>query len=144
MLISHQPSALLPTIRSRCRMLRLSPLSPDDMAHALSQANIDLGENGDAATLAALSGGSVGEAVRLINLGGVAMYRELVSIAGTMPRLDRARALKLAEAAATRGAEERFDLLLGLTDLFLARLARAGALGPLFGGLSPYSPWHGS
>jgi len=130
LLVTHQPSRLLPTIRSRCRMLRLAPLSPDDMARALSQAGVDLGEDGDAATLAALSGGSVGEAVRLINLGGVEMYRELVAIAGTMPRLDRARALKLAEAAATRGAEDRFELLLGLTDLFLARLARAGALGP--------------
>ena len=60
-------------------MLRLSPLSPDDMARALAQAGVDHARSdADAATLAALSGGSVGDAVRLINLGGVAMYRELV------------------------------------------------------------------
>src|SRR6056297_174694 len=128
LLVSHQPSGLLPTIRSRCRELRLAPLSPPDIAQALAQAGIDPGD--DAAALAELSAGSVGEAVRLINLGGVKMYCEIVGIVGSVPRLDRPRALKLAEAAATRGAEGKLDLLLGLTDLFLARLARGGALGP--------------
>ncbi len=127
LLISHQPSRLLPTIRSRCRELRLSPLSAGDMAAALTQADIDAPEN--AAALAELSGGSVGEAVRLINLGGLKLYAELVALIGTLPQLDRARALKLAEAAATRGAEDRLDLLFGLTDLLLARLARSGAVG---------------
>jgi len=128
LLVSHQPSRLLPTIRSRCRELRLAPLGAQDMAEALEQAGI--APEADATALAELSAGSVGEAVRLINLGGVAMYREIVEIASTMPRLDCARAIRLAEAAATRGAEDKLDLLLGLTDLFLARLARGGALGP--------------
>jgi len=128
LLVSHQPSRLLPTIRSRCRELRLAPLGVQDMAAALEQAGI--APDADATALAELSAGSVGEAVRLINLGGVAMYREIVELAATMPRLDRARALRLADAAATRGAEEKLDLLLGLTDLFLARLARGGAMGP--------------
>ena len=34
----HQPSRLLPTIRSRCRELRLGPLGPDDLAAALHAA----------------------------------------------------------------------------------------------------------
>ena len=38
LLISHQPSRLLPTIRSRCRTLRLSELSPQNLAAALAQA----------------------------------------------------------------------------------------------------------
>ena len=32
LLVSHQPNRLLPTIRSRCRELRLAPLAPDDLA----------------------------------------------------------------------------------------------------------------
>ncbi|MGQ3489079.1 DNA polymerase III subunit delta' [Roseovarius pacificus] len=128
LLVSHQPSRLLPTIRSRCRELRLGPLNTQDMAQALAQAGVDPGA--DAGALAELSAGSVGEAVRLINLGGVKMYHEIVGIVASMPRLDRPRALKLAEVAATRGAGDKLDLLLGLTDLFLARMARGGALGP--------------
>ena len=127
LLVSHQPSGLLPTIRSRCRELRLSPLSSGDMAAALVQAGVEA--DGQAGALAELSGGSVGDAVRLINLGGLGIYAELVALFAGLPRLDRARALKLAEAAATRGAEDRLDLLFTLIDLLLARLARAGAAG---------------
>lgn len=127
LLISHQPSRLLPTIRSRCRTLRLSPLSPDDMAAALDQAGAEI--TAPPEHLAALAGGSVGEALRLLNLGGMEIYAELVGLLDTLPRLDRPRALRLAEAAATRGAAARFDLLLTLVDTVLARLARTGATG---------------
>jgi DNA polymerase-3 subunit delta' len=41
-LISHQPSGLLPTIRSRCRMLRFEPLSSPDLLAALTQAELTL------------------------------------------------------------------------------------------------------
>ncbi|SEM20256.1 DNA polymerase-3 subunit delta' [Roseovarius azorensis] len=127
LLVSHQPSGLLPTIRSRCRTLRLVPLEPPDMAQALEQVGI--ASDGDPAALAELSGGSVGAAVRLINLGGLKIYGELMGLMESLPRLDRARALKLAESVAMRGAEERLDLLFSLTDLMLARLARSGAMG---------------
>ncbi|MBR9844334.1 MAG: DNA polymerase III subunit delta' [Rhodobacteraceae bacterium] len=126
-LISHQPSRLLPTIRSRCRELRLTPLSPEDMQQALMQAGAD--ERAETPALAALSAGSVGEAMRLMRLGGLEMYAEIVAIYAGDRGPDRPRALKLAEAAATRGAEDRFDLLLTMFDTFLARLARTGATG---------------
>ncbi|MBU2941883.1 DNA polymerase III subunit delta' [Shimia thalassica] len=124
LLISHQPSRLLPTIRSRCRELRLSALKADTMHMALVQADASEGES---PALAALSAGSVGEAVRLTRLGGLPMYQEIVSIFATLPGLDRPRAMKLAEAAAARGAADKFELLLTLIDVFLARLARTGA-----------------
>ena len=125
LLVSHQPTRLLPTIRSRCRVLRLSPLDPDAMGQALTLAGVDMGA--DMTALAELSAGSVGEAVRLTNLGGLKIYAELVAIFSELPTLDRSRALKLAEAAAMRGAQDKYDLLLGLIDLLMARLARAGA-----------------
>src|SRR5688572_5656758 len=37
-LVSHSPERLLPTIRSRCRLLRLARLEPDAMASALRSA----------------------------------------------------------------------------------------------------------
>ncbi|QYX55938.1 DNA polymerase III subunit delta' [Roseovarius sp. SCSIO 43702] len=126
LLVSHAPARLLPTIRSRCRELRLLPLSPDDMARALAQAGV---ETDSAEALAALAAGSVGEAVRLANLGGLDLYAELLAIVGSLPRLDRPRALALADTVAARGAEDRLDLLLSLLDVLLARLARTGATG---------------
>ncbi len=127
-LIAHQPARLLPTIRSRCRELRLTPLGPQDLADALTQAGGEVAPN-DRAALAELSAGSVGEAFRLTNLDGLKLYAALTRLFATLPRLDRPQALSMAELAAGRGQAETFDLLVTLIDLFLARLARHGATG---------------
>ncbi|MBB3996061.1 DNA polymerase-3 subunit delta' [Sulfitobacter undariae] len=125
-LISHQPSGLLPTIRSRCRTLPLRTLDAAEVAEAMAQAEVQAA-NTDA--LAALSGGSVGGAMRLSLMGGAALYADLVALMGTLPHMDRARALKMAELAAARGGEAKRDLLFTLIDLLLSRLARTGAMG---------------
>ena len=125
-LISHQPHRLLPTIRSRCRELRLSRLPADMLSKALSAAGGTLAPS-DALAMAELAGGSVGEAFRLTNQDGLSVYAGLIRLMATLPRMDRAVALKLAETSAGRGAETQFDLVVTLIDLFLARIARAGA-----------------
>ncbi|PTX53462.1 DNA polymerase III delta prime subunit [Gemmobacter caeni] len=125
-LISHQPSRLLPTIRSRCRELRLSPLAAGDMAAALDQAGTAID---DAQAMAELAGGSVGEALRMIHLDGLELYGKLVTLLGALPRMDRPRLLTLAETGTGKGNEAKFDLMVSLIDLMLARLARAGTLG---------------
>ncbi|WP_372674878.1 DNA polymerase III subunit delta' [Aquicoccus sp.] len=126
-LVSHQPSRLLPTIRSRCRELRLSPLGGEDMRIALEQVLTDGPEMSDA--LVALSAGSVGEAVRLLKLDGPGNYAALIDLFAELPRMNRAHALRIAEGVAVRGEETRLDLLTGLIELFLARLAKTGAIG---------------
>lgn len=151
LMISHQPAKLLPTIRSRCRELRLGALSPDDLSDALTQAGGETRPE-DRIALAELAGGSVGEAFRMTNLDGLRLYDSMVSLFATLPRLDRPRALTMAEKTAGKGAEPQFDLTVTLLDLFLARLARAGTLqqlppeaargeGDLIARLSP-TPWH--
>lgn len=127
LLIAHQPARLLPTIRSRCRELRLAPLGPDDLAAALTAAGGSVAP-ADTQALAELSAGSVGEAFRLTNLEGLKLYTALIRLFATLPRLDRPQALALADIAGARGAAETFDLLVTLIDLFLARLARTGTL----------------
>jgi DNA polymerase III subunit delta' len=126
LLVAHQPSRLLPTIRSRCRELRCGALGADDLARALAQA----GHSTDhAASLAALAGGSAGDAIRLLGNGGLGLYADLVQLFGGLPQINRQAALALATACSGRGAEDRFGLTLDLIDLFLARTARAGLLG---------------
>ncbi|MCI2399250.1 DNA polymerase III subunit delta' [Aliiroseovarius subalbicans] len=125
LLVSHQPSRLLPTIRSRCRELRLSPLSPPDLAQALE--NADATPDASPEALGELAAGSVGEALSLTLMGGLKLYGDIVGIFAGAPRYDRPRALKLADGAVGRANAERFALTLRLLDLFLARLARRGA-----------------
>ena len=127
LLISHQPGRLLPTIRSRCRVLRCETLAPEDIARALPE---DASETTSPEALGELAAGSVGDAAQLSQREGLATYAEIVSLLGQAPSIDRSRALKLAESAAGRQDEERFDLLVRLIDQFLARLAKTGAGRP--------------
>ncbi len=126
-LVSHQPARLLPTIRSRCRTLRLSELAPEDLQTAVEQAGITL-ENPVA--VSQLAHGSVGEAIRLTLEGGPELYAEIVALMDTAPRMDRHALRGLVEKVTQRGAEDRLQLALRLMDLALVRLARTGAGQP--------------
>ena len=126
LLIAHQPSRLLPTIRSRCRVLRCAPLSPSDLGAALEQAGLST----DATeSLATLSAGSAGDAVRLLTQDGLQLYAQIIGLLSGLPHLDRNAAIKLAESCAGKVNDTRFALVLDLIDHFLARTARAGLLG---------------
>ncbi|MEM9435787.1 MAG: DNA polymerase III subunit delta' [Pseudomonadota bacterium] len=126
LLIAHQPSRLLPTIRSRCRVLRCEPLSQADLSSALAQAEIE-SPNSDA--LAALASGSAGAAIRLNAENGAELYAALLALLATLPRLDRSLAAKLADTVQGRDAQDKLALLLDLLDILLARLARTGLTG---------------
>ncbi|WP_372838883.1 DNA polymerase III subunit delta' [Phaeovulum sp.] len=128
LMIAHQPARLLPTIRSRCRELRALPLEPADMAKALAQAGV---ETNAPEAMAALSGGSVGAALRIAELDGLNLYARLVALMADQPRFDRTAALAFSDLAAGKGQDARFDLMLDFFDLFLTRLARAGVTGDL-------------
>jgi DNA polymerase-3 subunit delta' len=125
LMVTHRPHGLLPTIRSRCRVLRCEPLGPEALGRALAGAGIDVGA--DAALLAELASGSVGEAARLAQVGGAGIYRDLIRILSSMPRFDRATALSLAEAAAGRRNEARYDATLRLLDIAISRIASRGS-----------------
>ena len=127
LLISHQPSRLLPTIRSRCRELRLAKLNAEDLQSALQQSDIHLADNSSG--LVALADGSVGDAIRLANLDGLKLYSGILSVLKDMPKFDRQKAIALAESSTGRGVEEKRELLFNLIDLVLARIAKTGATG---------------
>lgn len=126
LLIAHQPARLLPTIRSRCRVLRLQPLGGDDLAAALAPMEA---APAAAESLAVLAAGSVGAALRLTLADGQALYAELVHLLAGLPRLDRVAATRLADSCAGKAADVRFGQTLDLIDLFLSRAARAGLMG---------------
>lgn len=126
LLVAHQPSRILPTIRSRCRELRCDPLDANSLQQALNQAD----QHVEAAeALATLSAGSAGDAIRLLNHDGLRLYAELVHLLDGLPNIPRPLAIKLAESCAGRGADVRFGMTLDLLDIFLVRAARAGLTG---------------
>jgi DNA polymerase-3 subunit delta' len=128
LLVSHQPSRLLPTIRSRCRRLACAPLAPD-MMHGALVALLPGLEPSDREALAASAGGSLGAALRIHALDGIDLGRTVSRLVATMPGVDRMQALALSATLAQPGAEERRALFLQFVDDTLADLARQGALG---------------
>ncbi|SFI66990.1 DNA polymerase III subunit delta' [Albimonas pacifica] len=136
LLVCHQPSRILPTIRSRCRTLLLRPLSPPDLSAAVTQAMEAEGEeapalDASAEALHALSGGSAGEALRLAAEGGPKLYARLVRMASGAPGMDRAEFHDWAATVSGRDNAPRLDASLRLVELLLARMARAGAGRPM-------------
>jgi len=127
-LVGHRPSALPATIRSRCRTLGLNALSPEDIAEVLSGNGVETG-TAPATALAELAGGSVGEAIRLINMDGIETYSAIARLFSTLPGIDRPGLLKLADSVTGKAAQTRLGLVLDLLDIFLARTARTGAFG---------------
>ena len=130
LLISHRPSRLLPTIRSRCRTVRCAPLDAQALGEALSTQEIALPDGATAPALAALAGGSVGRAIQLLQGDGLQIYGRLLRLLTGLPDFNRPEAITLADWAANRSQPERFDLTVDLLETLLARLARAGAIGP--------------
>ncbi|MEL6640581.1 MAG: DNA polymerase III subunit delta' [Pseudomonadota bacterium] len=126
LLIAHQPSRLLPTIRSRCRELRCVPLVADDLAFALSQAGHPI-ETTEA--LHVLAGGSAGDAIALLSHDGLARYAEIIKLMDKLPSIDRPAALALANGCTGAQNATKYAMTLDLIDHFLSRTARAGLMG---------------
>jgi DNA polymerase-3 subunit delta' len=99
MLVTSAPQALLPTVRSRCQLIRFGPL-PSALVeeHLRAVAGLDAEE---AALRAAAAGGSLGDALALESQA----YREV-----------RDRLVLLLESAGECGPSERMEMAQELAD----------------------------
>ncbi|PSJ64194.1 DNA polymerase III subunit delta' [Pseudaminobacter soli (ex Li et al. 2025)] len=109
-LITHSPGSLLPTIRSRCQIIRLSPLDPRSLMQALDNADSPAPEGAEArAALAERAGGSARNAIILTQYGGLEIAEAIDGLLAA-PRLDVAAAYKLAEVVGGRDQAIQFDI----------------------------------
>jgi DNA polymerase-3 subunit delta' len=126
-LVSHVPGGLLPTIRSRCQVVRLQPLSDVELVSALDALGVALpGDDEERGRILSAAGGSVREAILLTQFGGADIdtaLRELVSTS----RLDIAGAYRLADVVAARDHEIRFELFNASATELLEQAARGAA-----------------
>lgn len=122
LLASAAPGRLLPTIRSRCRVLPMSPL-PDATMRALLA---DYAPEADAARLIELAEGSIGNALNLAEGDGVALAA-LVDEALSAP-VKPARAQTIADnVARTVEGTDKFELFFSLLRTRFAARTRAAA-----------------
>ena len=123
-LISETPGSFLPTIRSRCRRLQMSPLSEDAVLDYLCRLDAEMSHT-DQVALARLSEGSIGRAAELRALDGLALYRSLAAMLESLPRLDMRQVHKLADQLSGASAEPAYRTLTGLLVWWLERMVRS-------------------
>jgi DNA polymerase-3 subunit delta' len=127
-LISHSPGRLLPTIRSRCQTVRLSPLGNDDLIAALSEFEVQPpADEPLRQALAERSGGSVRMAILLTQYGGLEIAEATDKITRA-PSLDIPAAHRLADAVAGRDSAIQFDIFNRHVLDILAAAASGAAL----------------
>ena len=131
LLVSSEPSGLLPTIRSRCRRLDLHPLAPDALRAAteaaLAAAELPAPSAGEWEDLARLSQGSVRSALQLVASGGLELHKRIAGILAGLPKLDWIAAHTLADSLAGSAQEQRFEVFFNLFLEGMAQLAHTRA-----------------
>ena len=127
LLVSHAPGRLLPTIRSRCRMLRFDPLGDVDVA-AVIRAELPDTPTEEVDVLVRAGAGSPGRALRFagLDLGGLEADLSAIAADGDA---SNARRVKLSRAFAAKSAQERYEAFLERVPAFIAERARTLA-GP--------------
>jgi DNA polymerase III subunit delta' len=123
MLVCHNPGRLLPTIRSRCRKLRLEDLSFDAVSELLAEYRPDLPE-GTRTELAGLSDGSIGRALDLAHSDGAELQRRIMAFLTQMPTPNIAELQTFGATMAKADAAQQFETLSDLLRRTLARLIR--------------------
>ncbi|HEX8216293.1 MAG TPA: DNA polymerase III subunit delta' [Allosphingosinicella sp.] len=121
-LVSHAAQRLLPTIRSRCRQLRLSPLDLDAMTSVLRAALPDA-DAAEIRVLAEAGQGSPGRAVAFRGLDVDALDRAMRDIAASGDPTN-ARRSALAAALCLKSAQPRYEAFLARAPSFIAAVAR--------------------
>ena len=121
LLVSDNPGRLLPTIRSRCRILALKPLPDAVLRQLLEQYRPDLTAH-DRQLILVLAEGSIGRACALAAEGGIDIYRRISSLLEDLPKVNYEAVHALADELARNGADDDFGLFAELLPAWLARL----------------------
>ena len=122
LLVSHAPGRLLPTIRSRCRVLHFAALDDGDMARALRAALPDADED-EIAALVRTGEGAPGRAIRYAGLDIDGLDGAIAGIARDGDPMNARRAA-LAKALAGKGNAARYEAFLDRVPAMIAREAR--------------------
>ena len=122
LLVSHAPERLLPTIRSRCRVLRFGPLGSDAMTSALRAALPDADAD-EIAGLVEVGEGAPGRAIAFRGL-------DIDALDGAMQALARegdptnSRRSALAQSLAAKAAQPRYEAFLNRAPSVIAHAAK--------------------
>jgi DNA polymerase-3 subunit delta' len=136
-LVSHAPGRLLPTIRSRCRLLHFDALDHDAMTSILEERSTGLSE-ADRKRIVSMSFGSAGRALAFAELGLAKLEDAALAILRQGDPTNARRA-ELANELGKKASADRYAAFLELAPSLIAREARALRGPPLERALDAYA-----
>ena len=122
LLVSHAPGRLLPTIRSRCRVLRFGSLRDDEVARVIGDQAPDLSA-GEVTALVGVGEGSPGRALGFAGLDIAALDAAIEAIAADGDP-HNARRAALGKMLGPKTAQARYEAFLERAPAFIAAQAR--------------------
>jgi len=136
-LVSHAPGRLLPTIRSRCRLLHFDALEDDAMTSILETRSPALSA-AERERIVAMSFGSAGRALAFADLG-LAKLEEAALAILRQGDPTNARRAELASELGKKASADRYSAFLELAPSLIAREARGLKGAPLERALDAYA-----
>lgn len=126
-LITHNVGGLLPTIRSRCRLISLRPLSKQDFMLAMNHMAPEINEN-DLNALGVISGFSPGISMQMRQHNVLSAYDEIISLLGSLPNLDNQAILSFCEKIGSgKKAHANWNIFMHVMLCILERIAGKSA-----------------
>jgi DNA polymerase III subunit delta' len=126
LLVSHSAARVLPTLRSRCRILTLRPLADADVAKAVA-ATLDANANdAEIAAASAAAEGSVARALSLVDEGALVLRQQALDLLDRLPSLDAKALHALGEALAGTDPQP-LAAFVDTVNAWLARRLNGGA-----------------
>ncbi|HKH80906.1 MAG TPA: DNA polymerase III subunit delta' [Methylovirgula sp.] len=130
LIIAHRPALVLPTLRSRCRMLFLRPPSAAEILHVIDKLGEPRADAEMRRTAAERAQGSVSAALRLLAEGGLERDKLVSRLLDDLPSVDWRAVHWLADAVTGRDKEAEFDRLMASIIAWIdARLHSEAARG---------------
>ncbi len=133
LIVSHRPGQVLPTIRSRCRRLKLDPLTTSEIVETIGTLGRPWSDADPEAVAEAAerANGSVREAMARLSPESEGIGALIDSTLAALPHPDPRAVAKLAEALATRASREAFEAFHRALYDWLAAYAAKTVASPL-------------
>lgn len=122
-LVSHAPGRLLPTIRSRCRHIKLREPGTANALQVLHSIAPDIADS-EAINLIDMASGSPGNAYDFYLHKGIGLYNNIATIISSIPQLDMIAVQKLSELASGKANDNSWRIIRMLLSKILIDLTK--------------------
>ena len=117
-LTANNIGAFLPTIKSRCRSLKVSPLSEENISQLLTRFCPTITEE-DKKKISALCEGSIGNAMQIYSQDGLQVYEDLLALLSK--NLYAKQLHKFCDEYGVAKNDEKYQLLTAMLENFLSK-----------------------